>query len=30
MLLAKKELVLQGMTDKANETEICYGMEMKV
>jgi hypothetical protein len=30
VLLAKEEKVLQDMTDKLIEIEICYGMEMNV
>jgi len=30
MLLANKEMVLQGMIDRLTETGRCYGMEMKV
>jgi hypothetical protein len=29
VLLAKKEAVLYGMTERLNETGTCYGMEMK-
>ena len=30
VLMAKKEMVLQGMIDKLNEIGRCYGMEMNV